>query len=140
MLVAVCCSVLQYVEVCSSVLQCVAVCFSVFKCVSVYCSVLQCVAVCCSVLQCIAVCRSVLPWALFQPFKALWCSALWYVSCSVLSYDVVCCSVLQGGIFQLSTAHCIDLCMRERTSVCMREYDMYIYICLYIFTYTVQGC
>jgi len=43
-LVALCCSMVQYVTVKSSVLQCGAVC----------CSVLQCVAVCCSVLQCVA--------------------------------------------------------------------------------------
>jgi len=42
-LLAVCCSMLQYVAVCCSVLQCVAVC----------CSVLPCDAVCCSVLQCL---------------------------------------------------------------------------------------
>ena len=72
--VAVCCSVLQYVdcgtcvnESCrilkccsvSSVLQCVAVC-----CSEVCCSVLQCDAVCCSVLQCVAVCCSV--WIVVQ--------------------------------------------------------------------------
>ena len=54
-LLAVCCSVLQFVAACCSVLQCVAVCCSVLPCVAVCCSVWRCVAVCCSALQCVAV-------------------------------------------------------------------------------------
>jgi len=39
---------------------CVAVCCSVLQFVDACCSVLQCVAVCCRVFQCVAVCRNVL--------------------------------------------------------------------------------
>jgi len=69
--VAVCCSVLQFVEVCRSVLQCVAGCCSVLLGdnlepdeedehvteVCECCSALQSVAVSCSVLQRLAVCN-----------------------------------------------------------------------------------
>ena len=120
--VAVCCSVLQYV--CCSMLQRFiqygAVCcsdlffvdmiyflvmagvcytcgmsFSVLQCVvAVCCSVLQCMAVCCSVLQCVAVYGGVLQCV------AVCCSVCYVhtcgMSCSVLQCVVaVCCSVLQ---------------------------------------------
>jgi len=70
--VAVCCSVLQY-------LQCVAVCCSVVQCVAVCCGVLQCVAVCCSVLQCAAVCCSVCSCSVLQ------CVAVYVVAVCVRS-------------------------------------------------------
>jgi len=57
LLLAVCCSVLQWDIVCCSEIQCVACVNASLISVShmfAFCSVLQCAAACCSVLQCVA--------------------------------------------------------------------------------------
>jgi len=123
--VAVCCSVLQYV--CCSMLQRFiqygAVCcsdlffvdmiyflvmagvcytcgmsFSVLQCVvAVCCSVLQCMAVCCSVLQCVAVCAM----CIHAACPVVCCSVLLQcvaVCCSVLQCVAVCCSDLDSTV------------------------------------------
>ena len=93
--VAVCCSMLQYVAVCCTVLQCVSSwaesCKVLQRCCRGVAEVLQCVAVCCSVLahgrkavsccRCVAACCNVLNRAAAR--------------CSVLQYVAACCSVLQ---------------------------------------------
>jgi len=60
--VAVCCSVLQFINgFCHALVAPVFVHCSVFcECVAVSCSQLQRVAVCCGVLQCIALCYNTL--------------------------------------------------------------------------------
>jgi len=111
-IVAVCCSVLQYVAVCRSVSQCVAVC----------CSVFQHVAMCCNVLLCDAMCCSVLASFSFRASRSivLLCQTIVPVCCSVSQCVAVCCRVLRCVAVCDSVLRCVAVCcgISQRIAVC----------------------
>ena len=109
---AVTCSVLQFVPECCGMLQCAAV----FECVAVTCGVLQCAA---GWLQCATACCYVCRVGCSDLKRVVVCIAVGFsvspcgaMCCNAVQFVSVCCIVLQ------CVAECVAVCCR----VCCRVF------------------